>query len=256
MPQQKDPLAKPMPHAGGETSLPPAYPDQPLVTQQLPEQQEFLAAYERVGRPRIAVLVNRTPDSAGPFVLPDGRQVQASAIDYEDLETMLTDWLAAGGKVNIVSPGLIRQHQESKNTGATTADDADVIVQMQISPTRQTRDGIAAARMVGEAFNTRGGQQIARAVVDVPPPLDKVQINQYTRYVARKLMDEMTSSWESMGRAAPPPAAAPPPPASGPNSPPPAAPTPPPAPSAPPAPSVPPPGPVTTPSTLPASISR
>jgi hypothetical protein len=71
---QTDPLAKPMPGERDESALPKPFDDKPLLNQQAPEQRDFLAAYERVGRPRIAVLINRTPDSAGPFTLPDGKQ--------------------------------------------------------------------------------------------------------------------------------------------------------------------------------------
>ena len=77
--------------------------------------------------------------------------------------------------------------------------DADVLVQLQARPTRQTPRGLEI-RVVGEAINVgRGGQSIGRAVVEVPPPLDKPQLNKYTRFLARKLMDGMTASWRAMG---------------------------------------------------------
>jgi len=52
-------------------------------------------------------------------------------------------------------------------------------------------------RLLAEALNTRGGQLIGRAVVDVPSPLKKTTINKYTRFVARKLMDDMTATWNN-----------------------------------------------------------
>jgi hypothetical protein len=79
---------------------------------------------------------------------------------------------------------------------------ADVLVQAQIRPTRQTREGLAV-RIVAEAVNTRGGQSIGRAVVDVPPPLEKRQMNKYTRFLARKLMDDMTGTWQNMPATSP-----------------------------------------------------
>src|SRR5204863_4908498 len=75
---------------------------------------------------------------------------------------------------------------------------ADILVQVQARPSRQVG---YAVRMVSEAINTRGGQSIGRAVVDIPPPLDKYRINQYTRFLARKLMDDMTSSWGAIAVA-------------------------------------------------------
>jgi len=77
--------------------------------------------------------------------------------------------------------------------------DADVLVLLQARPTAQTRNGLQI-RVVGEAINVgRGGQSIARAVVEVPPPLDKPQLNKYTRFLARKLMDGMAATWRAVG---------------------------------------------------------
>jgi hypothetical protein len=55
--------------------------------------------------------------------------------------------------------------------------------------------------MLVEALNVKGGERIASAWVDVPPPLEKTTINRYTRFLARKLMDGMLGAW-----SAPPPA--------------------------------------------------
>ena len=74
-------------------------------------------------------------------------------------------------------------------------------MQVQARPTRQTPNGLQV-RLIAEAFNIDGGDSIGRAVVDVPPPLEKRQLNKYTRYIARKLMDDMTYAWASAG---PPP---------------------------------------------------
>src|SRR5688572_10319721 len=51
---------KPLPDPTREELPPPPYADVPLISQRPPEQREFLRAYEAVGRPRIAVFVNRT----------------------------------------------------------------------------------------------------------------------------------------------------------------------------------------------------
>src|SRR5206468_12416050 len=74
--------------------------------------------------------------------------------------------------------------------------DADVLVQVQAHPTQQNREGLMV-RMIAEAFNTHGGQSIGRAFVDVPLPLEKPSINRFTRFLARKLMDDMTGAWLS-----------------------------------------------------------
>jgi pyruvate/2-oxoglutarate dehydrogenase complex dihydrolipoamide acyltransferase (E2) component len=91
-------------------------------------------------------------------------------------------------------------------------------------------------RIVAEAINTKGGESLARAVVDVPPPLEKTTINKYTRFLSRKLMDGMMSAWlvpasaQQQEQPAPPPAAQapaqPPPPVAPQSAPPPPAPAP------------------------------
>jgi hypothetical protein len=140
----------------------------------------------------------------GQYNANDARQ-----IDYEAIETVLTDWLAAGGKVSIVSPVAARQRmspdqQRDVETGQARAMstlartlDADVLVQVSARPTHQTQRGLEV-RMVAEAINVQGGQSIGRAVVDMPPPLDKPRINKFTRFLARVLMDRMSGTWENM----------------------------------------------------------
>jgi hypothetical protein len=147
-------------------------------------------------------------------------EADARALDYEAMENILTDWLAADGRVEVVSPVMARQRLTDEQVKDLTSGrprvmgeiarqlDADVLVQVQAHPTRQTLRGLEV-RVIAEAINVgRGGQSVARAVVEVPPPLDKPQLNKYTRFLARKLMDGMTGSWRAMAesdRNAPPP---------------------------------------------------
>lgn len=145
-------------------------------------------------------------------------EVQARGIDYEAIENILTDWLAADGRVEIVSPISARDRMTDDQVKDLQSGrprmsgeiakllDADILVQVQAKPTRQTRQGLEV-RMIAEAVNIkRGGQSIARAVVDVPPPLDKPKINKFTRFLARKLMDGMIGTW---GGYEPPPGGGP-----------------------------------------------
>ncbi len=137
-------------------------------------------------------------------------EAAAKSLDYEAVENVLTDWLSAGGKVAIVSPTMARQRLTEEQLKDLKSDrprmlgevarqlDADILIQVQVHPTQQTQDGLEF-RLVAEAINVRGGESIARALVDVPPPLDKPKINKYTRFLARKLMDGMVGSWESFG---------------------------------------------------------
>lgn len=212
--------------------------DEPIVDQQLPEQPAFVEAYSRVGRPRITVFMNRTLDGQlmpiergnddwrdrDPFHSADrndsnsgnnsytATQYKPNHVDYEEMEAMLADWLSAGGQVVMISPTMANQRlSDQQKTAMQTGQrqaledigqslNADVLVQVQARPTQQSRDSAAKMRIVAEAVNTRGGQSLGRASLDMPVPLEKTEINKATRFLARKLMSEMTTVW-----SAPPP---------------------------------------------------
>ena len=193
---------KPLPRPERRTELPRTYDDAPLVTQRPPEQKAFVEAYERVGRPRLMVMA-MSADSSGTTVK------DIDGIDYAAVETILADWLSANGQVSLISPASIpaRPAPTTGKESDVPQPDADVLVRVQVNPTR--RD-VREARLIAEAVNTRGGDSIGRAVVDVPTPLEKARLNEATRFIARKLMDEMTESWNRLAGGRPPiPAAAP-----------------------------------------------
>lgn len=133
-------------------------------------------------------------------------EVAAKSLDYQAVENIMTDVLACNGQVTIISPTMARQRltdqqvkelQEGRPQVMSEIVQqlgADILVQVQAHPTRQTRQGLEV-RVIAEAMNVKGGQSIGRAVVDVPPPLEKTTINRYTRFMGRKLMDGMIGSW-------------------------------------------------------------
>ena len=217
----------------------PPFDDAPIVSQRPPEQRAFVDAYRAVGSPRITLLVNRTlegsiipasnepgvhaslppqrssgdPAASGVNYLQRGQydEVDAKSLDYQAIETIMTDWLASNGQVTVISPTMARQRltdqqlkelQEGRPTALSEIAQqlgADVLIQVQAHPTKQTSDGLEV-RVIAEAMNTKGGQSVGRAVVDVRPPLAKTSINRATRFLARKLMDDMIQAW-----SAPPP---------------------------------------------------
>lgn len=205
---------KPLPAPDESRDYRPMFQDTPVVTQVPPEQPEFVSAYQSVGRPRIALFVNRTyggEASVPPTTPPEQARQQAgpgavelpppARIDYDAVENILTDWLAAGGKVTLVSAKL----SESQIRAAIKGDydpfkelsdkqKVDVLIFVRASETRQTPQGVAV-RLVAEAVNTAGGESLGRVVVDSPPFLEKRVINEYTRFMARKLMKDMTDTW-------------------------------------------------------------
>lgn len=249
-------------------ALTPVYDDVPIVNQAPPEQPAFVNAYVAVGRPRMAIFVNRTIEgqiipvaerrtlagvevvtqtnagvdskstrttiddsgrrvvtressdgltTTGPARITESAEiylapgqydeVAARSLDYEAVENVLSDWLSADGKVTLISPSMTRTRLTDQEVAELQAGrptvlreiaeklDADVLIQVQARPTRQTYEGLEV-RIIAEAFNTKGGETLGRAFVDVPPPLDKPQINKYTRFLARKLMMELTKSWQ------------------------------------------------------------
>jgi hypothetical protein len=143
-------------------------------------------------------------------------EAAAKSIDYEMIENIMTDWLSASGQVTIISPLAARQRltdqevTELQNGRPQMLGEiaqklqADILVQITAHPSVQTSQGLGI-RLIAQALNTKAGQQIAQATVDIPPPLEKTTLNRYTRFVARKLMDGMSNSWEAMASQPPPP---------------------------------------------------
>jgi hypothetical protein len=177
---------KPMPE--GRTAMsdgPRPFNDEPLLVDTPPEARRFVEMYNKVGRPRITVIVDPT---IGP------------SIDYGMMELLLTDWMAADGQVSIVSPTVSRARltkdqvkaAEGGNADAVR-DVADIMIHVTAGPTqqRQVRD----VRILAEAMEVRGGDSLARAAVDMNPPMSKPKLNEYTRFLARKMMDGMATTW-------------------------------------------------------------
>ena len=200
---------------------PTPFHDGPLVVDIPPEAKAFVDVWKQVGKPRIVVFVNRGLDgqilpvtdpgkyhTAREVYLQPGQydEARANQIDYEMMELLLADWMSADNQVTIISPQtvhrqLTEQEQRDLQAGKPAALgelgkrlDADVLIQVQAKPTRQTFEGLEV-RVIAEAINIKGGESLARAVVDVQPPLDKIQMNRSTRFLARKLMDGMTNAW-------------------------------------------------------------
>ena len=199
----------------GGPALP--YQDEPLVVQEAPEEPRFVNAYDGVGRPRLAIFVNRT--LTGDSLGEGEAEVSTRRIDYDAVETILADWLSCQGKVLIMSPMLVRSKLTPQQVNEMSTSqpaiprqlagqlDAEVLIYVRALASKQSGDAVKL-RIVAEALNIRDGLSIGRGVVDVPPPLEKQAINRYTRFLARKLMDNMAGAWMApvpQGQAAPVP---------------------------------------------------
>ena len=221
---------KPLPGAEENAARAPTpFYDEPLVVDTPPEARAFVDVYRQVGKPRIVVFVNRGLDGQILPVVDPGKYTTAKEvylrpgqydeaktrqIDYEMMEVLLADWMSADNKVAIVSPttvhrDLTEQEQRDLQAGKPNALsdvgkrlDADVLIQLQAKPTKQTVEGGLEIRVIAEAINIKGGESLARGAVDIVPPLDKVQMNRHMRFLARKLMDGMTTTWSAPGAPA------------------------------------------------------
>jgi hypothetical protein len=217
---------KPLPDQSAENAPQPSYGDPPIVEQPPPEQAWFVNTYNQVGRPRLAVFVNRTLQgdpiayqAGGAVYLQPGQYDEAdlAALDYSEIESLLADWFAARGQVTLVSPDFIRgkltQSQikdlQSGRTQALSdlsqATGADVLIQVQAHPAR--REGQLVILLIGEAVNIRDSESIAHASLDMPAPISRIELNNYTRFLTRKLMQGMVNTWT--GAAPPNPSATP-----------------------------------------------
>lgn len=179
--------------------------------------QAYLDAYDRVGRPRILVLVERQPNP--PRAIVPG--------DYDTLERVVREALGAEGQVAVVSPSMVRTLNEQQlrdihagkqqaMADAGSVLHADVLVTVRVTPPPAERAD-ADTQITATARNTRDAQSIATAAASIGAPPQRRQIDYTGRLLAERVVDELTSAWENLARTAPPGAATQPaPPATGP----------------------------------------
>lgn len=140
--------------------------------------------------------------------LPPGEydEIWAKRVDYAALENALADALAVRGEVSVLSPRLVRQRLSAEEVAALEAGrpavledlaerlGADVLVHVQALPTAQTDRGLDL-RIVAEALNTMDAASVGRANADFHPPMSAARLDAVSRYLARRLMDDMTGAW-------------------------------------------------------------
>jgi hypothetical protein len=163
--------------------------------------QAYLESYDRVGRPRLLVLADRT-DPSSRSIVPG---------DYDTLERVIRDALAAEGQVAIVPSTATRvltdQQLKSVQAGDTKALadvgnqlHADVIILVQVAPTAAERE---ERQITATARNARDAQQIAKAASSIPPPPQRRQLDFAGRLLAERLVDELAGAWENLSRIPP-----------------------------------------------------
>jgi hypothetical protein len=201
----------------------PLPPPRPIVQEELPEEPAYVKAYQLIGGPKLAVIVYRSQDPADPFRDPNAPAPPSgvgplgdTTIDYRLLELSLTDWLAAKGRVSIRSSTQLPKPPAPDSVAALRNGDrkaaeqmqqnlgVDIIVIVWAEVSRQAEPGLSI-RLVSEAVvlaapagqQNRLGDSIARAFVDMPPRFQPDTVAVCTRELARKLMLDMSRTWEA-----------------------------------------------------------
>ena len=183
-------------------AIPPAPSGPPPIS------QRYIDAYDRVGRPRLLVLMDRPGEMPRSLV----------AGDYDLLERVVRETLAARGQVMVVAPQTVRENidaQQATDINAGRADAladagaklrADVAVQVRLaSPSGAAGD----TQITATARNTRDSQQIATAATALRPNPQRRDLDFAGRLLAERLVDELATAWERLEKQ-PAPTTAPP----------------------------------------------
>lgn len=190
--------AKPLPSSADPHVQPssPAQPPPPPPPQPPTVPQSYLDAYDRVGRPRLLVLVD-------PADRPEKSLVPG---DYEMLERVVHETLSAGGQVAIVPASAVRERigpqqlRDLADGRATALADvgsalrADVLIEIKPSATNDQTQLTATAR------NVRDGQQIATVTSTVQAASPRRQIDFAGRLLGERMVDALADAWDRLAR--------------------------------------------------------
>ena len=200
---QHDPV-KPMPPSASQSSNDAQPGDRVLIippsTKAPAYSQAYLESYDRVGRPRLLVVVDR--NDAQRALVPG---------DYDTLEKVVRDALGADGQVLVVPAGAARQLNDQQIKGVVAGDakalaavgnqlHADVIVTLRAGPNAKERE---ETDLTAVARNARDGIQIATVASSIPPPPQRRSIDFAGRLLAERLVDELAGAWENLSRIPP-----------------------------------------------------
>jgi hypothetical protein len=167
-PLRRSEAQKPMPaDLARAEPPPPAFDDVAIIDQEMPERREFVRAYNNVGRPLLIVEGLNQTDIAG------------TSAD-RPVALMFSDWLRADGAVNIATA----RGERAK---------PDVVIELAVAGEGDRE----AVNLSARAINVGDNVILGQAMVDMPKPVDRGGINRYTRFLARKLMNDMTRTWQS-----------------------------------------------------------
>jgi hypothetical protein len=192
--------AKPLPSPADPQAQPssPAQPPPPPQPQPQPPvvPQSYLDAYDRVGRPRLLVLVD-PPDRPEKSLVPG---------DYDLLERVVRESLSAGGQVAVVpasavheriGPQQLRDLAAGRSTALADVGNAlraDVLI--EIKPTAANDQ----TQLTATARNVRDGQQIATVTSTVQAASPRRQIDFAGRLLGERMVDALADAWDRLAR--------------------------------------------------------
>ena len=143
--------------------------------------------------------------STSVMVTPDSLGLTGS--DYQSIETSIAQYFNNSGKVDVRDSEAARAKLDREQilrieNGDSAANRilgtehlADVIVHITASPTTQSAFGARAVRLNAKAVGTTDGRLLAVCSLDLPLPLTRPVINDFTRHMTEELMRQMAIRW-------------------------------------------------------------
>jgi hypothetical protein len=187
----------------------------------------FVAAYAK-RNPRMMVFVNRTiqgdplpkdgldavlraQSTTGTVAMGSGNQliwqpVGITPTDYSMIETSIVNYFDNSGRIQVKDAEAARAKLNREQilrieNGDPAANrllaaelQADLLIHVTATPTSQAAEG-PAVRLIAKAVTTTDARNMGTAMVDMPFPMSKQNINVYTRYLTSQLMRQMALKW-------------------------------------------------------------
>jgi hypothetical protein len=132
--------------------------------------------------------------------------IGASADDYEMIEASLVKYFNDSGRVQIQDSDAARAKMDRAQVLRLENGDPaaarllgvelkqDILIRVTAKPTRHSSGG-PAVRLIAKAVGTADARNLGTAMVDMPLPMSKTNINVFTRYIAEGLMGDMAKKW-------------------------------------------------------------
>jgi hypothetical protein len=122
--------------------------------------------------------------------------IEASIVQYFDNsgKVRVQDSESARAKLTREQVLRLENGDPAANTLLATELQADVLIRVTAKPTLQSSGG-PAIRLLAKAVSTTDARNLGTATVDMPLPMSKPNINEYTRYLSGQLMGQMALKW-------------------------------------------------------------